>query len=93
MRLFLIGIVTLFFLGTLSTPSPAQMYWNSGVSDNETAVGDSQSKGYKPQKLAQSQKSTPKSDVREGAEKTQQPVSKKSRVKAPKGCPSVIGGK
>ena len=83
MRLFLVGLLTLFFLCTLSTPSPAQMYWNSGASENETAVTESQSKGYKVDKLAQAQKSTPKSDVQKGAEKT----SKKSRVKAPKSCP------
>lgn len=87
MRLFLVGLVTLFFLCTLSTPSPAQMYWNSGASENETAVTESQSKGYKVDKLAQAQKSNPKSDVQKGAEKTQQPGSKKSRVKAPKSCP------
>lgn len=87
MRLFFIGILTLTYLAVLSTPSPAQMYWTSAASETETVVAESQSKGPKVKKLAQSEKASPAKAKGEVAEKAPKAATKKSAPKASKSCP------
>jgi len=93
MRLFYGGLVISVVLFTLRTTSQAEMYWNLGLSENETVVTIPQSEDYKIDRLAQSRESSRMYDNREVAEMAPQPVSRKSRVRVPKNCPFAKDGK